>query len=61
MTIKSSKYYKFNLLTLLGVNSYFDHMLVNSFIYTNLSLITKRYGELIKIFKSSELLMISLK
>jgi len=36
-------------------------MLVNSFIYTNLLLITKRYGELINIFKSSELMMISFK
>lgn len=48
MMIKTTKYYKFNLMTLPHVNFLFDHMLMNSVVHTNLLLIIKRHNELIE-------------
>jgi hypothetical protein len=43
---ETTKYYKYNLVTLPCVNLLFDYMLLNSLIHINLSPITKRHGEL---------------
>jgi hypothetical protein len=46
--MKTTKYHKHNLITLSHVNFLITHMLVNSFVYSNLSPIIKRHGEVTK-------------
>jgi hypothetical protein len=46
--IKLAKWYKYLKITLSDVIFLFDHMLMNSLVYINLLLITKRHGELTK-------------
>jgi len=48
MMIKTTKYYKYNLITLPCANFLFDHMLLNSLIPINLLPNIERHGELIK-------------
>jgi len=46
--IKTTKNHKHNLITLSHVNFLFAHMLVNSFVHSNLVPIIKRHGEVTK-------------